>query len=407
MRLHQSIPFFFLNLGFQILQILASEAPLILANTYNVVTQIARDDKNAGSFADLGDDDSTTDESIRWGSTAQQRGSQLQIVTQALKDLGDVGAAQSMLSLNGMDANQSMLVVLQAGEYLEYFKGPLLSQVKDDPLYVTLIFYGKQWKSSEIAILENFIKSFSPAKRGGPNDRTVDRWWDITTDYYHDYKNRSIAKEIVLRPSVKDVRSQAPFGTRKKPLKDNKLRSIITKAHDGKKPSRNSLFFVLTSPEVHVQGFGTEMCTYHSSFRLQKMNVPYAFVGNPALQALKTCSYQYYDPMVATKNGVAIDAVVNWMAHSFTKAATNPFPEKNGKVGWTVAGTGIENGDLCAWDFGYVGFEITSGSKPQYLTYNIKGGDTSYLIQRNYNPIKKECVIIGRNVKDTPIPFPT
>lgn len=375
------------------------------------VTAVDLEEKNAGATVDGlsdGGEEDGTDETIRWGSTAQQRGAQLQIVTAALHAIGDVAAEQSMLSLETMagpgDEAQSMLLAATSANLLQYHNGSVLSQVHTNPLYVNLVFYGRQWSEKDIGIVENFVKSLNPAKRGGADNRTVDRWWDISSKYYYDYKNRTVASNIVLKTSVKDASSQAPRGALKQPLTDKHMRNIVRRAVNGKKPAGANVFFVLTSPEVYVKNFGSVLCTYHSSFKLQKASIPYAFVGNPATQALSTCSYRYFDPTAQTTNGVAVDAVVNWVAHSLTKMATNPYPNRNGKKGWSVLGTGIENADLCSWDFGYTGV-IQAADRKTFYAYNIKGGSLNYLIQRNFNPRIKKCVIIGHDVDDKPLPY--
>lgn len=163
----------------------------------------------------------------------------------------------------------------------------------------------------------------------------------------------------------------------KKCLSDAQLRAEINRVITLKGWVKNSstMFFIFTPYNVG-SCFGsscafTAFCAYHSyAGALIYANQPFA--------NRKGCSITYATS--TSPNGAAIDSTLNVVSHEHAEAITDPRLNA-----WWDSGTGMENGDLCAWTFG----TLTGGS------YNQTINGHHYILQREWSNSTSSCVLSG------------
>jgi len=156
----------------------------------------------------------------------------------------------------------------------------------------------------------------------------------------------------------------------------------------------NGLYFVLTSPDVAVSGFGTSFCGYHSYSTNASTSVTYkySFVGDPQ-NYLGGCSGQ----SASSPNGnPRADAMLSVVAHELVEAVSDPLLNA-----WFDS-AGNENADKCAWSFA-PSQTATNGS-----LYNIIVGGAQFYIQQNWNAATQSCAISSTSAQvQTLTPTPT
>jgi hypothetical protein len=127
-----------------------------------------------------------------------------------------------------------------------------------------------------------------------------------------------------------------------------------------------TVYAVFSSGSVNLGGkFLTSYCAYHGSFSSSYGTVLYAVMPyNNAGPG--TCT-----ALLAPNGDAAADAEVNTLAHELEEANTDP--QLNA---WWNSGSGAENADQCAWNFGAQGL---SGGQA-----NITVGTKNFLVQQNW-----------------------
>ena len=129
-------------------------------------------------------------------------------------------------------------------------------------------------------------------------------------------------------------------------------------------PDPSTIYVVLTSSDIKVNGFGTKFCGWHSYNQGNSMK--YAFVGDPT--SVSNCIPQTASP---NKNPGA-DAMLSVLVHELEETMTDP--QLNA---WYDA-KGKENADKCAWTWGSVNGDSTNGY------YNLTLNGVPYLIQQGF-----------------------
>jgi len=216
---------------------------------------------------------------------------------------------------------------------------------------VYYIWYGN-WDPSSIGILTNFASHIG----GSP-------YYNINTGYF-DGTGASISNSVSFAGSSNDNYSQGHS------LNDNSIWAAVTNAlsHGSLPIDSNGVYFVLTSGDVQVSGFGSAFCGYHSQQTYNNTKIQYAFVGNPAPLQMKACAEQTISPNA----NPGADAMANIVAHELEEAVTDPAQDA-----WFDS-SGEEVADKCAWTFGAT-YTAAGNSKA-----NMSLGGKDYLIQQNW-----------------------
>ena len=246
-------------------------------------------------------------------------------------------------------ASNAASVGFTTGNKIDYNGGPVLLGTTK----IYYIWYGS-WDASSIGILSNFASHI-----GGS------QYFNINTGYF-DGTGASISNSVSFAGSVNDNYSQGHS------LTDNSIWLAVTNAlsHGSLPIDSNGVYFVLTSGDVQVSGYGTSVCGWHSQQSYNNTNIQYAFVGNPAgpHAFVDGCAEQTVSPNA----NPGADAMASIIAHELEESVTDPAGNA-----WYDSG-GQEVADKCAWTFGTT-YTAMNGSKA-----NMKLGGMDYLIQQNW-----------------------
>jgi len=244
-------------------------------------------------------------------------------------------------------ASNATSVGFNSGNNVNYNGGAILLGTTK----VYYIWYGN-WDPSSIGILTNFASHI-----GGS------QYFNINTGYF-DGTGASISNSVSFAGSSNDNYSQGHS------LNDNGIWQAVTNAlsHGSLPVDSNGVYFVLTSGDVQVSGFGSSFCGYHSQQTYNNTKIQYAFVGNPAPSQMNACAQQTVSPNA----NPGADAMANIVAHELEESVTDPAQDA-----WFDS-NGNEVADKCAWTFGTT-YTAAGNSKA-----NMSLGGKDYLIQQNW-----------------------
>ena len=234
------------------------------------------------------------------------------------------------------------------GNRINYNGGPIL--LGTTKLYI--IWYGS-WDASSVGILSNLASHI-----GGS------QYFNINTGYF-DGTGTSISNSVGFAGSTNDSYSRGHSG-----LSDNDIWQVVNNAltHGSLPVDSNGVYFVLTSGDVGVSGFGSSFCGYHSQNTYNSTNIQYAFVGDSDPTQLSGCAEQTVSPNA----NPGADAMASIMAHELEESVTDP-----GGNAWYDS-SGNEVADKCAWMFGST-YTAAGNSKA-----NMQLGGKDYLIQEDW-----------------------
>jgi hypothetical protein len=159
------------------------------------------------------------------------------------------------------------------------------------------------------------------------------------------------------------------------------VRKIMTKNNWTADPSH--LFFVFTAKNIG-SCYGrscafSQYCAYHSSFSTAAGTILYANMPY-AMTVPAACS------SVQRPNNDDADATINVTSHEHNEAITDPQDSA-----W-YDGSGYENGDKCAWNFG-TALGLTGGSG---TAYNQVINSHDYYLQQEWSNASSKCVLTGQ-----------
>ena len=120
----------------------------------------------------------------------------------------------------------------------------------------------------------------------------------------------------------------------------------------------------------------SNFCAYHSSFGYGSSATLYANQPYAAFVARSCDSGQH-------PNGDDADATINVVSHEHNEAITDPL----GNAWYDMQG--YENGDKCAWNFGY------ALGRTAYGSYNQQIGTGKYYLQQEWSNAHGMCVLKG------------
>jgi hypothetical protein len=152
--------------------------------------------------------------------------------------------------------------------------------------------------------------------------------------------------------------------------------------------STTNVFFLMTPAGVGscADSSGSEcstnvFCAYHSEFT-DSANEPVIYANEPYEATIGGCSG---GPSPGTgfgfPNDEGADTTINTISHEHNESITDPFGDA-----WVEAGSGQENGDLCAYNYG-----ATIGTAPNGQPYNQLINGHEYSLQQEYSDQGSAC----------------
>jgi hypothetical protein len=239
-----------------------------------------------------------------------------------------------------------------------YHKGPLIPEPN-----VYVIWYGdwNRTNGTDNAEGQQIVRDFLNAIGGSP-------YFAINTTY--SISNYFISGKVTFAGETSVGYSQGKI------LSELKLRSVVTNAiGSGVLPKDTSgVYFVLTSSDVNVAGFCVRGCGRHSQLLMSTNNIRYGFAGNGA-RCLRACTPQI---KVSPNGNPGVDGMVSIIAHELSEAVTDP----DGRRGWYDL-HGFENGDKCAWSYGYNQYQTTNGAWAN-MGWDFLDSNGNFLYHRDY-----------------------
>ncbi len=241
----------------------------------------------------------------------------------------------------------------QAINGIEYHNGPLLVS----PIHVYFIWYGGWGDDDTQQILQDAASSIG----GTP-------WFAINSTYW-DRRNKRAANSVAFKGAVGDAYSR---GDR---LSYVDVFHVVTDAinHHRLPKDVNGVYVVLTSQDVDQNnggsGFCDGYCGWHSSGKLGKSDLKFAFVGDSE-RCMRHCAFLGFK---SPNDNLAADAMASIFAHELSEAATDP--DLNA---WFSNSDGSENADKCAWTFG----DMSPGANG--ALHNVHWGGRDFMIQQNW-----------------------
>ncbi len=238
------------------------------------------------------------------------------------------------------------------GGELQYHGGAVLTRTP----HVYFLWYGDWTGSPAQPILTDFVSSLSGSS-----------YYQINTAH-HDAAGRHVPKSISYSGSAAEPYSQGISLDA-----EGVLRALEAAFHHGTLPlDPNGLYFVLTSADVEeTSGFCTDYCSWHHHAKIGRVDVKYAFLGNPA-HCPEACELV---PGNTPNGDAAADAMVAGLAARINEMVTNPDGD-----GWFDE-AGLESTDKClatADPFGLT-FIAADGARA-----NLRLGARNFLVPRSW-----------------------
>lgn len=239
------------------------------------------------------------------------------------------------------------------GTGISYHNGPVMVS----GITVYPIWYGNISDSTK-SVISGFLNNVG----GSP-------YFNINTTYTNGSGQRVQNTPTTLKLSTSSY-SDANYSLGKA-LTDANIQTLVSRAlTNGVPTDANGFYLVITAPDVsETSGFLTKYCGWHTYANLGTPStaIKYSFVGDPT-NGMSACSAQTTSP----SGNAPADAMISVIAHELEEAATDP------QLNAWYDGTGAENADKCAWNFGATS-TATNGSK-----YNMTINGVQYLVQQNW-----------------------
>ena len=154
--------------------------------------------------------------------------------------------------------------------------------------------------------------------------------------------------------------------------------------------SSTAIYLVMTAPTVHVSGFCTSFCAYHtkSTKIISGYTIHYALVPEPGAKCT-SCDGNFATYLESTTpNGDAgADEMVDSIFHEVSETVSDPDLDA-----WYTSG-GAENADLCNYVYQTATVNTTFKSPTTGATANAEWGHFYYLVQLIWKngPMPQSC----------------
>ncbi|KAH9287889.1 hypothetical protein KI387_032006 [Taxus chinensis] len=283
---------------------------------------------------------------------------------------------------------------------LTYHKGPLLSTA---PVDVHVVWYGK-FSSVQRSIVGDYLQSLGAHLQGKSKKPSVSTWWMTTGKYKSGDSNQAAVS--IARLGKQKIDDSYSLG---KSLKRTDIAALVESSVKSKalplpEKSSNSMYLVLTSEDVTVEGFCMSSCGFHANISPSANGgklLPYAWVGNSASQCPGQCAWPFHQPiygpqappLIAPNGDVGIDGMIINIATVLAGAVTNPF---NTGYFQGDAGAPLEAVSACPGIYGkgaYPGYagellvDATTGAS--YNAHGVNG--RQFLLPAMWDPVTKSC----------------
>src|SRR5688572_21468012 len=273
-----------------------------------------------------------------------------------------VTVALQLLMVAGAAAQRAERGAVRTDTRILYQGGPVMVATSN----VYFVWYGN-WTARQgtVDLLTDFATSY-----GGSPYAAI-----LTT--YPNASGTIPSGGLVYGGSVGDLYSHGPT------LSAADVEDVLSDVIDsGALPlDTRGIYLLLTSPDVHFEGFCSERCQYHNYFEFMGAYAKYGVVGNPD-RCPTSCAAQFPTGSDSPNADRAGDAMVSWMAHVLNETITNPLG-----TAWYDR-YGLENSDKCVGLFGQT-YTTPSGARA-----NMRLSGRDYLIQQNWvNDRKGRCAL--------------
>jgi hypothetical protein len=240
--------------------------------------------------------------------------------------------------------------------------------------------YCGAFEDKEVDLINDFVSTIGKSE-----------WWGITTNYFAQQTKespRAYVSDVVTMGQTLRLPDFEKFAIAE-------MEHLITKQiEENKLPlDENHIYNIMTSSKVeliNIEGFEYEkdFCAFHTFYThpaSQKV-LKFSFVpeSSPSSKCVSKLIRERLFRSDRSPNGmVAIDGMINHLAHELTETATNPYV-KSPKA-W-IDQHGQENADKCGWKFGDVQYE----GKAAYNYVSSSG--KRFLVQQNWDWVSKQCL---------------
>lgn len=262
---------------------------------------------------------------------------------------------------------------------LVYHGGPTLRT--NDVYAIYWIPSGFQVSAGYVSLINGYFASVAAASGTSGNVYSTDtQYYDTTGPIAYQSTFADYYVDTHAFPGNGCDDGSDPVCLTNEQLKSEILHVIATKNWP---IAATSLFFIMTPDQVGICA-QTNVCTtntfcaYHSAFS--------DYGGNWSSYAVEP-----YDATIGgggacwdgqSPNGDAADATINTISHEHNEAITDP----TGEAWFAEDGSGDENGDLCAWNFG-----AALGGAPGH-SYNQVINGHYYWLQTEYSNDGATCL---------------
>lgn len=202
------------------------------------------------------------------------------------------------------------------------------------------------------------------------HDISGSAWYNLNTSYYQDIAGtRTYVTPKVFYPVNGCIVNTGTLGKTLDTTTANATSKVVSAAltANALPTDANALYFVFTSSDISVSGFGTSFCGYHGYYSQGATPIKYSFVGD-ANKFGASCGVRATSP----NSNPAADAMASVVAHELVEAVSDPLLNA-----WYDS-AGNENADKCAWVYG------TTTTLPSGALYNTFVGANKFLLQQNW-----------------------
>ncbi len=247
-----------------------------------------------------------------------------------------------------------------AGSPIIYHGGPIMPSVRS-----YIIWYGN-WAGdpctdTTTGSTPNILTTMLAAIGGSA-------WYGINTHYTQQNPFKQVLAQVSVGGCYYDTRTASLAGINARSGAPSNVVQQDLQHFSVGPPDASGLYYVFTSADVAVKGFGTNYCGYHGYFTSGGVVTKYSFVGDPS-NYMSACAEQTTSP----SGNAAADAMVSVIAHELVESASDP------QLNAWYDKRGYENADKCAWTFGATS-QAGNGS-----LYNMTINTVPYLIQQNWS----------------------
>ncbi|CAK9873015.1 unnamed protein product [Sphagnum jensenii] len=276
---------------------------------------------------------------------------------------------------------------------IPYHDGPLLS---GKTLSVYVIWYGS-FTPVQQAIVRDLLASFQGSSVN--QQPSVSGWW-TTTANYKDASN-TVVGTVQMQGEI-----EIGIGSLGTSLQRTDLETLVLQSLETFPIDAEAIYLVLTAEDVLVQDFCMSSCAFHFFTTAQpatnSLELPYAWVGNSAIQCPGQCAWPYAPPqygpqgaqaLIPPNGDVGMDGMCINIGTMLAGTATDPF--NNGYYQGDPAAP-LEAATACTGIFGAGAYPGYAGQLLQDritgASFNAYGvNNREFLLPAIWDPSTLQC----------------